>query len=117
MVHCGDGVQQSDTGHTLPAERLVYSVATCPKHCRTHTFLPFGLQLSQVLLVSAANTGCCWLLAVAVAAGDKVAPGKSVTYSWLVPDRAGPGAGDLGSVMWMYHRYTNTPSSAQDASR
>lgn len=25
-------------------------------------------------------------------------------YTWLVPERAGPGAADLGSVMWMYHR-------------
>jgi hephaestin len=40
----------------------------------------------------------------AVAAGDKLEPGDNVTYTWLVPERAGPGRADLGSAMWMYHR-------------
>lgn len=41
----------------------------------------------------------------AVAPGDYVAPGKTVTYTWLVPERAGPGPGDFSSIMWMYHSH------------
>ncbi|KAI8463551.1 MAG: multicopper ferroxidase [Monoraphidium minutum] len=40
-----------------------------------------------------------------LAAGDSVAPGKSVVYTWKVPERAGPGPGDFSSVMWMYHSH------------
>jgi FtsP/CotA-like multicopper oxidase with cupredoxin domain len=29
------------------------------------------------------------------------------TYTWLVPDRAGPGPHDGSSVMWMYHSHTD----------
>jgi len=36
-----------------------------------------------------------------------VAPGATFTYLWLVPERAGPGAMDGSSVMWMYHSHTN----------
>lgn len=44
-------------------------------------------------------------------AGDKtddgVATGKQHVYTWLVPDRAGPGPNDGSSVMWMYHSHTD----------
>jgi len=40
-------------------------------------------------------------------ADDAVAPGQSVTYTWLVPDRAGPGPMDGSSVMWMYHSHVD----------
>lgn len=46
----------------------------------------------------------------AVAPADKVAPGGVVTYTWLVPERAGPGPRDLSSVMWMYHSHVNEAS-------
>jgi hephaestin len=36
-------------------------------------------------------------------ADDAVKPGQTHTYVWRVPERAGPGAGDGSSVMWMYH--------------
>ena len=42
-----------------------------------------------------------------VAPSDKVAPGKTVTYKWLVPERAGPGPDDMSSVLWMYHSHVN----------
>ncbi len=29
------------------------------------------------------------------------------TYTWLVPERAGPGPGDLSSVVWLYHSHVN----------
>lgn len=39
--------------------------------------------------------------------GDAVPPGQQFTYSWKVPDRAGPGPGDPSSVMWMFHSHVN----------
>ena len=38
---------------------------------------------------------------------DAVPPGGTHTYIWQVPDRAGPGPGDVSSVMWMYHGHTD----------
>ena len=38
---------------------------------------------------------------------DAVAPGTVYTYSYKVPDRAGPGPMDGSSVMWMYHSHTD----------
>jgi hephaestin len=43
----------------------------------------------------------------AVAAADAVPPGRQVTYTWLVPERGGPGAKDFSSMMWMYHSHVN----------
>ena len=40
-------------------------------------------------------------------ADDGVAPGATFTYLWLVPERAGPGAMDGSSVMWMYHSHVD----------
>ena len=36
---------------------------------------------------------------------DAVAPGAVHTYSYKVPDRAGPGPMDGTSVVWMYHSH------------
>jgi manganese oxidase len=38
---------------------------------------------------------------------DVVATGGEFTYSWHVPERAGPGPRDGSSVMWMYHSHAN----------
>ena len=38
---------------------------------------------------------------------DAVPRGGRHTYTWLVPDRAGPGPHDGSSVMWMYHSHTD----------
>jgi hephaestin len=40
-------------------------------------------------------------------ADDGVAPAGSHTYTWYVPERAGPGPMDPSSVMWMYHSHTD----------
>jgi hephaestin len=40
-------------------------------------------------------------------ADDAVPPGGQHTYTWQVPDRAGPGPHDGSSVMWMYHSHTD----------
>jgi FtsP/CotA-like multicopper oxidase with cupredoxin domain len=42
-------------------------------------------------------------------AGNSVAPGTTFTYTWEVPERAGPGPADGQSVMWMYHSHVNEP--------
>ena len=36
-----------------------------------------------------------------------VPPGKTHTYIWEVPERAGPGPNDPSSVVWLYHSHTN----------
>jgi manganese oxidase len=38
---------------------------------------------------------------------DAVPPGRKYTYSWHVPERAGPGPGDPSSVAWMFHSHTD----------
>jgi manganese oxidase len=43
----------------------------------------------------------------AAKADDAVPPGGTVTYTWEVPERAGPGPMDGSSVMWMYHSHTD----------
>ena len=40
-------------------------------------------------------------------ADDGVAPGGTLVYVWPVPERAGPGAGDGSSVLWMYHSHVH----------
>jgi len=46
-----------------------------------------------------------------VGSGDEgnqaVLPGATRTYTWPVPERAGPGPGDMSSVLWMYHSHVN----------
>jgi len=38
---------------------------------------------------------------------DAVPQGHTFTYTWQVPERAGPGPADPSSVMWMYHSHTD----------
>ena len=37
--------------------------------------------------------------------GNAVHHGETFTYTWTVPDRAGPGPGDASSILWMYHSH------------
>ena len=39
--------------------------------------------------------------------GGHVAPGQMFTYTWEVPERAGPGPNDPNSIVWLYHSHTN----------
>jgi len=41
-------------------------------------------------------------------ADDDVPPGSTHTYTWQVPERAGPGPGDPSSLVWLYHSHGNT---------
>jgi len=38
---------------------------------------------------------------------DVVKPGEEHTYTWEVPERAGPGPMDPTSIMWMYHSHVD----------
>lgn len=38
---------------------------------------------------------------------DAVAPDATHTYTWQVPERAGPGPMDGSSITWMYHSHTD----------
>ena len=40
---------------------------------------------------------------------DAVAPGNTYTYTWSVPERAGPGPMDGSSTLWMYHSHVDEP--------
>jgi len=37
--------------------------------------------------------------------GGCVAPGATHTYTWQVPERAGPGPNDPSSIFWLYHSH------------
>jgi len=39
--------------------------------------------------------------------GDSVPAGGNFTYTFLVPERAGPGPNDPSSVMWLYHSHVD----------
>jgi manganese oxidase len=39
--------------------------------------------------------------------GDAVRKGEVFTYTWTVPERAGPGPMDPSSILWMYHSHFN----------
>jgi FtsP/CotA-like multicopper oxidase with cupredoxin domain len=41
-------------------------------------------------------------------ADDAIAPGKTYTYQWQVPERAGPGPTDPSSVVWLYHSHVDS---------
>ena len=43
----------------------------------------------------------------AAKAGDSVAPGDRFTYTWNVPERAGPGPADPSSIVWFYHSHVD----------
>jgi manganese oxidase len=40
-------------------------------------------------------------------ADDNVQPGKTFTYRWEVPQRAGPGSADGESTVWLYHSHAD----------
>jgi FtsP/CotA-like multicopper oxidase with cupredoxin domain len=42
-------------------------------------------------------------------ADDVVPPGGMHTYTWEIPERAGPGPGDPSSILWMYHSHVDEP--------
>jgi FtsP/CotA-like multicopper oxidase with cupredoxin domain len=45
-------------------------------------------------------------------AKKSVAPGATETYTWPVPERAGPTEHELSSVLWMYHSHVSEVADA-----
>jgi manganese oxidase len=41
--------------------------------------------------------------------GDAVPPGQTYTYTWTVPERAGPAEGDGSTILWTYHSHFVEP--------
>jgi FtsP/CotA-like multicopper oxidase with cupredoxin domain len=39
--------------------------------------------------------------------GGEVPPHHTYTYTWYVPERAGPGPNDPSSIVWLYHSHVN----------
>jgi FtsP/CotA-like multicopper oxidase with cupredoxin domain len=44
--------------------------------------------------------------------GDAVPPNGEHVYTWVVPERAGPGPADGSSILWMYHSHVDEPKDA-----
>lgn len=44
---------------------------------------------------------------------DGVLPGKTHTYIWRVPERAGPGPNDPSSIVWLYHSHADEPKDVE----
>src|SRR5687767_3644394 len=44
--------------------------------------------------------------------GDAVPANGEHTYTWAVPERAGPGPADGSSILWMYHSHVDEPKDA-----
>jgi manganese oxidase len=42
-----------------------------------------------------------------------VPPGKTHTYIWQVPERAGPGPNDPSSILWLYHSHADEPKDVE----
>jgi len=75
---------------------------------RNHGTHPYSMHPHGVFYTKASE-GSPYSDGVAVAdkGGASVAPGKTFTYEWDVPERAGPGPNDLSSVVWPYHSHVD----------
>ena len=47
-------------------------------------------------------------------AGHVIEPGKEYTYTWGVPERAGPGPNDGSSIVWLYHSHVDSVRDIYD---
>jgi FtsP/CotA-like multicopper oxidase with cupredoxin domain len=70
--------------------------------CSMH---PHGLAYAKNSEGAMYNDGT----ALADKADDAVSPGERHTYTWMVPERAGPGPDDPSSIVWMYHSHFVEP--------
>jgi len=75
---------------------------------RNNTRFPASVHAHGVLY-DKANEGAPYADGTAgdATADDAVPPGGTRTYSWTVPERAGPGPMDPSSVVWMYHSHVD----------
>lgn len=77
-------------------------------HFKNNTTLPLSMHPHGVLY-DKASEGAPYRDSTATNGklGGSVAPGGRYTYTWKVPERAGPGPMDGSSIVWMYHSHTN----------
>jgi manganese oxidase len=75
---------------------------------RNHGTHPYSMHPHGVFY-DKASEGAAYPDGVAAAdkGGDKVLPGKTFTYVWQVPERAGPGPNDPSSIAWFYHSHVD----------
>jgi hephaestin len=75
---------------------------------RNHGTHPYSMHPHGVFYAKPAE-GALYSDSVASAdkGGDSVAPGRTFTYEWSVPERSGPGPNDPSSIVWMYHSHTD----------
>lgn len=75
---------------------------------RNHGSHPYSLHPHGVFYEKASEgSGYADGLSAGAKGGDAVAPGATFTYTWLVPERAGPGPADPSSVVWLYHSHVD----------
>lgn len=68
---------------------------------RPYSIHPHGVLYAKADEGSAYNDGSTG----ASKLGGAVPPGSTYTYTWEVPERAGPGPDDPSSVVWLYHSH------------
>jgi manganese oxidase len=75
---------------------------------RNHGTHPYSMHPHGVFYAKASE-GAQYADGVSAASkgGDFVAPGATFTYTWEVPERAGPGPADPSSIAWLYHSHVN----------
>jgi FtsP/CotA-like multicopper oxidase with cupredoxin domain len=76
---------------------------------KNNALIPFSLHPHGVFY-SKADEGAGYPDGTSSAgtAGDSVAPGRTYTYHWEVPERSGPGPADPSSVVWLYHSHVDS---------
>jgi FtsP/CotA-like multicopper oxidase with cupredoxin domain len=75
---------------------------------RNHASRPYSMHPHGVFY-DKASEGAAYADGVDATAknGDAVAPGKTFSYVWQVPERAGPGPNDPSSIAWFYHSHVD----------
>ncbi len=73
---------------------------------KTLTMHPHGLSYDKASEGSPYNDGTSGKDKL----DDGVRPGETYTYTWDVPESAGPGPDDPDSIVWLYHSHTDEPA-------
>ena len=100
----GDSASLGILGPTLHAEvGDTIKVVFRNNATRPYSMHPHGVFYDK------ASEGAAYADGVPASAkgGDSVAPGHTFTYTWNVPERAGPGPDDPSSIAWFYHSHVD----------
>ena len=79
------------------------------KNNATH---PFSMHPHGVFYVKASE-GAGYKDGSSGANKNGVPPGQTHTYTWEVPERAGPGPNDPSSIVWLYHSHADEPKDVE----